>query len=125
MNESLKMVPTGNTDWSTITTKAIHHHYVGNIASHRKLMLPVMFCKYNVEMHTSHSLLGNLFLSLYKSRKFDVQRTLRGSPRCLLGVLCTSNVHPVSSGSTALSTSHRKQSCEQCQIVICLLSYRL
>ena len=43
MNESLKMVPTGNTDWSTITAKAIHHHYVGNIASHRKLMLPVMF----------------------------------------------------------------------------------
>ena len=79
---------------------------IGNIANHYKLMFPVMFASITLKYtnQTVHS--ATCPFSLYTRHELDVQKTFTRSRGHLLNVLCTFNLHPLSSGSMALSTSH-------------------
>ena len=61
---------------------------------------PCYFWKYNIEIHKSDSLLGNLSLPPVTEPELDAQRTFRRNPGHM-SVLCMFRLRPLSSGSWA------------------------
>ena len=79
---------------------------IGNIANHCKLRFPVMFASITLKYTNQTVYSATCPFSLYTRHELDIQRTFRRSRGRLLSALCTFNLHPLSSGSMALSTSH-------------------